>query len=310
MPRRAGVTLTEALVALFVMAIGLLGLLTLFPLGALTMSQAIKDDRCAHAARNAFAIAEAQNLRFDGWVTGYAANASAVGPSGPVYVDPMGIGPLNMPDPPDEHKPSWAAISPRVGNVIPRRSASFCNNTAAIYTWCTMLDDLSFGGGPEYPKSKFPKLEEGMPYPKTPIYREGRYSWAWLLRRPKSINTQVVEVSVVVYYSRGPGASGEYRHDDVTGREGERTLLVRSKPELRRGGWILDATSEKRGSVGERRHGPIHGYFYRVIGVTETSGGTLLDLQTPLKAPVARIVIMQNAAEVFDKGPDRCPGGA
>lgn len=47
---RPGLTLTEALVALFVMALGLLSLLTLFPLGAFQMAQALKDDRTAQTA--------------------------------------------------------------------------------------------------------------------------------------------------------------------------------------------------------------------------------------------------------------------
>src|SRR5260370_9615034 len=54
---RTAATLTEVLVAIFVMAIGLLALLTLFPLGALSMAQAIKDDRTAHSAKNAYSIA-------------------------------------------------------------------------------------------------------------------------------------------------------------------------------------------------------------------------------------------------------------
>src|SRR5690348_1094775 len=52
---RAGFTLVEALVAIFVLAIGLLALLTLFPLGALTMAQAIRDDRAALASANGLA---------------------------------------------------------------------------------------------------------------------------------------------------------------------------------------------------------------------------------------------------------------
>lgn len=51
--QRPGVTLTEVLVALFVMAIGMIALLTLFPLGAMQLSQAIKDDRTAQAGYNA-----------------------------------------------------------------------------------------------------------------------------------------------------------------------------------------------------------------------------------------------------------------
>ena len=51
--RRAGLTLTEVLVALFVAALGLISLMTLFPLGALQLGQALKDDRCAQTAAQA-----------------------------------------------------------------------------------------------------------------------------------------------------------------------------------------------------------------------------------------------------------------
>lgn len=57
MTRRSGVTLVEVLVAIFVMALGLMALLTLFPLGALRMAQAIKDDRTKYAADNGQIIA-------------------------------------------------------------------------------------------------------------------------------------------------------------------------------------------------------------------------------------------------------------
>src|SRR6266851_9037588 len=67
--KHSGATLTEVLVAIFVMAIGLLALLTLFPLGALSMAQAIKDARTAHSAKNAFAIAEGQNIHNDPFIT-------------------------------------------------------------------------------------------------------------------------------------------------------------------------------------------------------------------------------------------------
>lgn len=56
---QAGITLVEVLVAIFVTGVGLLALLTLFPLAALEMAQAIKDDRTAAAATNAAALSEA-----------------------------------------------------------------------------------------------------------------------------------------------------------------------------------------------------------------------------------------------------------
>ncbi|MFO0846971.1 MAG: hypothetical protein U0871_00220 [Gemmataceae bacterium] len=51
--RRPGLSLTEVLVALFVMALGLIALLTLFPLGAMQVAQALKDDRTAQLASQA-----------------------------------------------------------------------------------------------------------------------------------------------------------------------------------------------------------------------------------------------------------------
>ena len=77
----AGVALLEVLAAIFVMGVGLLALLTLFPLGALEMAQAIKDDRTAAVADNAAALAvEGQDLikRTASFVTASLAAGSAV----------------------------------------------------------------------------------------------------------------------------------------------------------------------------------------------------------------------------------------
>jgi hypothetical protein len=53
---QAGSTLIEVLAAIFVMGIGLLAVATLFPLGALSMAQEIKDDRTAAIAAEATAL--------------------------------------------------------------------------------------------------------------------------------------------------------------------------------------------------------------------------------------------------------------
>jgi type II secretory pathway pseudopilin PulG len=57
MNRRTATTLTEVLVAIFIMGIGLMAILSLFPLGAAQMAQALKDQRSAEAAANASALA-------------------------------------------------------------------------------------------------------------------------------------------------------------------------------------------------------------------------------------------------------------
>jgi prepilin-type N-terminal cleavage/methylation domain-containing protein len=54
--RRDGVSLLEVLVAIFIMGIGLLALLTLFPLGALELAQSIRDDRAGQIANSASAL--------------------------------------------------------------------------------------------------------------------------------------------------------------------------------------------------------------------------------------------------------------
>jgi prepilin-type N-terminal cleavage/methylation domain-containing protein len=53
---RPGVTLLEVLVAIFIVAVGLLALLVLFPLGVLSMAQAIEDDRAAALAADSVAL--------------------------------------------------------------------------------------------------------------------------------------------------------------------------------------------------------------------------------------------------------------
>ncbi len=83
MTRRPATTLIEVLVAMFIMAIGMLALMVLFPLGALNMGQAFKDDRCASTAAMAENVAIAMNVRHDPSVT-----AAFNTPSTLVYVDP------------------------------------------------------------------------------------------------------------------------------------------------------------------------------------------------------------------------------
>src|SRR4051812_44892294 len=50
MSRRTATTLTEVLIAIFIMALGLMALLSLFPMGAIQMAQALKDQRTAEVA--------------------------------------------------------------------------------------------------------------------------------------------------------------------------------------------------------------------------------------------------------------------
>ena len=326
MIRRSGTTLVEVLVAIFVTALGLLGLLALFPLGAVNMAQAIKDSRCAQAAANAAALAEAMNIRNDpalvnpdvfidpGLVDpqGNKILASADGPSYPVYVDPFGAASsLALP---------CTASGHVKGGGIPRRSVSFVaapphgsgKGFATAVERFTLLDDISFvKDGPSTGMSHLPGQQ---------VQREGRYSWTYLLQRPRSSDPSVVNLTVVVYSGRGLQFNqGEIAYGPVAFDPTTNLVSVAwgpgqassEKPAIRTGSWILDATMVKEVPPGSGRFQPDpHGFFYRVVNVTEKPNQLDLELQTnPRKGtingttPYGVLVVLDNVVEVFEKGP-------
>src|SRR5207244_3555350 len=68
-------------------------------------------------------------------------------------------------------------------------------------------------------------------------------------------------------------------------------------PDVSVGGWIFDAT------MGSPPATTPHGFFYRVVSVTQTSPTSMdVEVQTPLQlAPSSgTVVIMDNVIEVFD----------
>lgn len=370
MLRRSGVSLIEVLVAIFVTALGLLALLALFPLGAVTMAQAIKDTRTAQAAANAAAGIKAwpisqphpptlpnqppvyvyAPIHNDYFVTkGYAGSdvLPAPNPNGPsyaVYVDPMGV---------DSYSSvpggfvGWVGGPPKVdgtvprGPGLPRQTISLFNpsqlpptlDTAYIrdsfqrrktlLSWFSLLDDITFNpsGLPLVPK----------PPAVATVQRENRYSWAYLLRRPRFSDPSVVEMTIAVY-DRRPLVLLSDTDKPVGGSlflpVGENAYAVESdptdplntvslvyggglqKPALRPGGWILDATPL-----------PGHGYFYRVVSVSDAVSATgqpavKLELQENVRTLTAAVpkrpifsqaVVMDNLAEVFERGPVAVP---
>src|SRR2546421_11874148 len=97
MNRRSGTTLVEVLMAIFIMGIGLMALLTLFPMGALQMAQALKDQRAAEEAASAIGSLRAS------WKRSYESSYR------PVKFDPFdpskpGYGNRAAPSPPS---PEW-----------------------------------------------------------------------------------------------------------------------------------------------------------------------------------------------------------
>jgi hypothetical protein len=176
--------------------------------------------------------------------------------------------------------------------------------------WFTFRDDIIFdtNGFPKY-------LPPGnLPPPAPPfLQRDPRYSWGYLCQMPNVLDSSSVNVTVVVFNRRTMGmaggntALGEYNYDsffDTT--KNVITLNVNAKslntpPPLRLGEWILDCTGT-------------HGYFYRVVSITDISGnGTQfeLEVQTPIRGfPAAAVtpgqtVILEGVVEVFERGAGR-----
>jgi hypothetical protein len=340
MRQRAGVTLTEVLVAIFVAALGLLGILALFPVGALNMAQAIKDDRTGHSAADAKNIADIWDIRRDSMAMGwppptaylpywqangldtyraptlatdgvfYPPRQGSAGPSYPVYVDPIGF-------------KAYGPGKP-LGGLIPRKSCRFLNDPAVdpnlnppplglgpawsnrqTARWFSLLDDIN------YADNAVPDMSAGI------VQRQGRYSWSYLCYMPSASNSNVVDLSVVVYSGRSLQLNGQLLPSGETAYKTASPAFPQpnvisltytafdTKPTIRKGTWVLEA-----GDPTTKPAAPdVHAYFYRVVNVIDPgqSGANTLDLelQTNIQNPgtaSGTVIIMDNVEEVFEAG--------
>lgn len=325
MGRREGATLVEVLVAIFVMAIGLLALLTLFPLGILRIAQAMQDDQCATASRTAEAIATLKNIRREPLAApGFVLNPlrptppynapDPQGPSYPVLVDPVGYRQALF------NSQQWVGVGsgtdPNIIGRVQRVPASFANSNTEIYRWFSLLDDISFDNDPI--TGGIPR--NVLPPPQFKIERDIRYSWAFLLQKPRTMDDSTVLCSVVVFNRRPltlttnltlSEAAYLANFDTVSN-----TVTIDHggvPPPIRPGDWILDATYVATTTSAGVNHGSAHGFFYRVVAVTEVSGTAMqFEVQTPLRGfPPATttnagsVIFMEGVAEVFELGPGR-----
>jgi hypothetical protein len=281
--------LLEVLVALFIMGIGMLTLLTLFPLGALSMAKALQSDRAAAAAQLAAEYAVAMDLAFDANVApafsaappGFAgAPDDGSGPSWPVFVDAFGaavnFAPLGS-----------SPLSPGITRVAP----AYASTPPLAGRWFTLPDDLTFA-------------PDATPAGGA-VQRGGRYTWAYLLRRPRANAPSVVDLTVVVYAGRDTQAGTGEAVYAASGVKGSSGLLLsyaaaQGKPGLRRSAWLLDMTlnpATKRTQAD----------FYRVVNVGEQAGALALEVDPPLAEDVSSVVVLDNAIEVFHRGMTRSP---
>jgi hypothetical protein len=220
-------SLTEVLVALFILTLGVIGILTMFPLGAAQMAMAVRDDRSALAAANADNF---MRWYWQTYVVGPANNATTPGP----FPNPLATGPI-IPNAPD---PNFMAVTGLFDNnpLLPK-NALFQNNIQA-QTWGEMsypvlVDPMgvaagwtSLGDAPgtTIPRCTLASLGLQMGQPSQPVTNnliqqphltnfplricsltdtmgfndngtptpdlEVRYNWMWLLQRPQFVNVQ------------------------------------------------------------------------------------------------------------------------
>jgi type II secretory pathway pseudopilin PulG len=330
MTQRNGTSLVEVLVAIFIMGVGLLSLLTLFPVGAMSMAQATKDDRAATVAANAFALAEARNLRHDYWVkflfdrTGDRRNPGQLIPlrgknielpSYPIYIDPIGSAATG--NPPSD---TIAGIFPG----IVRTNVSFVEKSQMppprislkdAVRWFSLLDDLTYLDPATNPQYGVPTSDPSV----DDVQRENRYSWAYMVQRPRYLDPTVVNMSVIVYSNRkqtvplepfyAVNAAFDPKNILLNGPNIVTIDMPNPKPDLRKGMWILDATVHAPSPTGDFPEP--HGHFYRIVNFTETPTSLLLELSEAPKASTVLpngtrygvLVLMENVIEVFEKGP-------
>jgi prepilin-type N-terminal cleavage/methylation domain-containing protein len=290
MTHRPGITLLEVLVAMFIMGIGLLSLLVLFPLAALTMQQAIRDDRSAQAAQQANGWALALLLRTDP-----AVQPALLPPNLPCYVDGIALGggyPLGT--------TLVSTTTPTISRIYPSFpgwGGAPPSNVNALKHFST-LDDITFynNGMANDPTGTVTFVE-----------RAGRYTWAYFLSNAGVNSTSglpLVDLQVVVYSARtiqsaetvltptgSPSASAN--------GTGASTVLISypgTPPPIRRGSWIFDGGPASAAPTG---------FFYRVVDVIDLGGSLQLDLETPLLSNVNTtnaLLYLEDVIDVFDQG--------
>jgi hypothetical protein len=301
-----------------------LSLLTLFPLGATSMAQALQDARVAHAAANAAAQAEAYNIRNDPTAVAAMTNPNPFG---------TGLPPLPNLDVPGYDGPGYAVLTDPVGvfsslppystwvaglnsptGGIPRRKPNSFFFSASTLRYFTLLDDLQFN------PDGTPDLGTGE------LEREWNYSWAFLLRRPCNRVSAMVDLSIVIFSKRPLNlTTGLNPNEQAYAADFDTTRNVvtlrwgpgQPAPDIRPGGWILDATVERFADPAFPAPGRPHphGFFYRVTEVADLGGNALeLSCDTPLKefarnrVTPGTVILMEGVVEVVEKGPGWLPG--
>ncbi len=318
---RPGVTLIEVLAAIFILGVGMLAVLVLYPLGALKMAKALQDSRAGTIAQNADAISLMFDLRNDANVTAVLASGYAP-PGGP----PPGYAPSEASSfsYPVFVDPYYSTTYPTLGTPAVGRIAATSIPATAAERWCSFLDDHTFQSNGSFVTPAGP----------INLQRQWRYTWSWMFKRVRSSDPQTTECWVVVYSGRPitvpiPEEPYTVAAPETTAVGGTSVVLkwairdpngvgvpIQEKPPLRRGHWLFDATYKTR-NRGAAANGYVHAEFYKVTEAVEEPGYTdpatnityaqlRVEIQPPLRdAFVQTMVTLPGAVEVFERGNGR-----
>lgn len=334
MTRRPGLTMTELLVAIFVVAIGLAGVMSMVPFGAKQMSDALVADRAASQAHtidglmrsiwkervlddtsgggsnedfwNAMDKADTKGapptLPTDGsLLTVSPASAES---SFPVFIDPLGTGVSR----PSAASNNW--VGDNGETYIPRRTLSmFPNPDNAVRAW-SQPDGFTWDT----------EAKDGAAPMGGASMREYRYNALAVVQRPSNNQRNIATLKVVVFSNRRPRffPSGSEAVVPKTATANLNVTLVPGSTavqvpisqipgssEIRKGGWIMDATMS--GTIR-------HANFYRVVSALDNgatnAGVPVLDveLHTPIRRTdggtnqyPATLVLFPGVAGVFER---------
>ena len=255
--------------------------ITLYPYGAYTLSQAFKDDRtctCAVTADGLLRDVHTRNVVEGGAGEQYVPALDSTPlqpqstppqvnagqplpppqpnePSCPVVIDPMGYyarrdtlgNVFNLGD-------NGAAQIPRVNLSMIESYAVATDRPRLAQRLCSNLDGLSYD-------------EDGaVPTNSPATMRELRYNWMWVVQRPVNRDKNTLRMQVVVFDKRphmfnpprseavfhpvitNPGSPTAGARTGPTFTPGETAILnVPVSAELRKGSWVMDATLLNQG---------------------------------------------------------------
>ena len=298
---RKGLTLLEVLITIFVMGIGMLAVLTLFPLAAKKISASIDMDRASQMAANAAALAELRGI-----TKAMSLFISNTPPTSGVSSGPSDF--FMFDEPGQECGVYTSARSPSVFKVMRWSTAS------------TPYSQISFKSELCVSADEYPFTESGMP--EVNSRRGERYCSAYLYRRKRWDDPNTLQLSILVFAGRSIDFANRFDFDlknisgsafTSTGGLGTDQISVldpanystvdRPQPDrlITRGSWLMDASSGRWNR------------FYKVISVdTSVAGQLKLSLDRQLDDPdnipgnsddnVSRLIWLDYMVDWFDRG--------